>query len=68
MAARIVPSAKQKRVGEMIEAIAHEADASIEDVQKIYEEELQDLAHDAKITQYLGVLASRRVKERLKKH
>ena len=68
MAARIRPSSMQKNEREVAEAIARETETSVDEVQKLYEEELQDLASDAKITQYLGVLASRRVKERLKKH
>ncbi len=50
------------------ESLAKETETSIEEVQRLYQEELEDLAHDAKITQYLGVLASRRVKLRLRKH
>jgi DNA-directed RNA polymerase specialized sigma subunit len=49
------------------EAIARETHTSVEEVQKLYEEELSELAVDAKITQYLGVLASKRVKMRLRK-
>jgi Protein of unknown function (DUF3562) len=49
------------------EAIAKETHTSVEEVQKLYEEELSELAVDAKITQYLGVLASKRVKMRLRK-
>jgi hypothetical protein len=68
MAARIRhPSApKQDRVA--TESLARETETSIEEVQKLYEEELEDLANDAKITQYLGVLASRRVKMKLRRH
>ncbi len=68
MAARLSPSSKQKSVRTVAEALAQEIDASVEEVQRIYEEELSGLAHEAKITQYLGVLAMRRVKQRLKKH
>ncbi len=68
MAAPIRPSSKQKNFRATAESLARETATSVEEVQKIYEEELQGLATDAKITQYLGVLASRRVKERLKKH
>lgn len=50
------------------EAIAKETDTDVEVVKMIYDEELTTLASDAKITQYLGVLASRRVKMRLRKH
>lgn len=50
------------------EAIAKETETSIDEVDKIYEQELSDLASDAKITQYLGVLATKRVKMKLRKH
>lgn len=50
------------------EAIAKETDTSLDEVDKIYEEELSHLASDAKITQYLGVLASKRVRMKLRKH
>ncbi len=49
------------------EAIAKETETDVELVQKIYEEELSSLASDAKVTQYLGVLASRRVRLMLRK-
>lgn len=50
------------------EAIARETETSIAEVEKIYEEELSVLASDAKITQYLGVLATKRVRAKLRKH
>jgi hypothetical protein len=50
------------------EAIAQETHTSFEEVERIYEEELSELASDAKITQYLGVLASKRVRAKLRKH
>jgi Protein of unknown function (DUF3562) len=50
------------------EAIAKETDTDVEVVKEIYDEELTTLATDAKITQFLGVLTSRRVKLRLRKH
>lgn len=50
------------------EAIAKETDTSVEVVQEIYDQELSTLSSDAKITQYLGVLASRRVRMILRKH
>jgi hypothetical protein len=50
------------------EAIAKETQTDVELVEKIYTEELSSLANDAKITQYLGVLASRRVRLLLRKH
>lgn len=50
------------------EAIAQETHTSIDEVERIYEQELSELASDAKITQYLGVLASKRVRMKLRKH
>jgi hypothetical protein len=50
------------------EAIAEETHTSIDEVDKIYEQELMLLASEAKITQYLGVLTTRRVRARLRKH
>lgn len=68
MAARSVPSSRQKNLRTVAEALAKETQRPVEEVQEIYEQELSELANDAKITQYLGVLASRRVKMRLRKH
>jgi hypothetical protein len=50
------------------ESIAKETATSVDVVQEIYEQELSALASDAKITQYLGVLVSRRVRMILRKH
>ena len=50
------------------EAIAKETRTSIDEVEKIYEQELTRLASDARITQFLGVLTSKRVRMRLRKH
>ncbi len=50
------------------EAIAKETRTSLDEVEKIYEQELTQLASEAKITQYLGVLTSKRVRMRLRKH
>ncbi|MFL6577176.1 MAG: DUF3562 domain-containing protein [Povalibacter sp.] len=50
------------------EAIAKETETDVDLVQKIYKDELTSLANEAKITQYLGVLASRRVRLLLRKH
>ena len=50
------------------EAIARETDTAIDEVDRIYEQELSLLASDAKITQYLGVLVSKRVRAKLRKH
>jgi len=50
------------------EAIAKETHTSIDEVDRIYEQELRVLASDARITQYLGVLTTRRVRAKLRKH
>jgi uncharacterized protein DUF3562 len=50
------------------EAIAKETQTSIDEVDRIYEQELRVLASDARITQYLGVLTTRRVRAKLSKH
>ncbi|HKU13052.1 MAG TPA: DUF3562 domain-containing protein [Steroidobacteraceae bacterium] len=50
------------------EAIAKETRTSIDEVEKIYEQELTLLSSDAKITQFLGVLTTKRVRMRLRKH
>ena len=50
------------------EAIAKETHTSIDEVEKIYEQELTLLSSDAKITQFLGVLTSKRVAHALRKH
>lgn len=52
----------------LTEAIAKDTDTSPELVQEMYEQELSSLASEAKITQYLGVLATRRVRMLLRKH
>lgn len=48
------------------DAIARETQTPVEVVRVIYEEEVASLSHDAKITQFVGVIASRRVKMRLR--
>jgi Protein of unknown function (DUF3562) len=50
------------------EAIAKDTHTSMDEVEKLYEQELTLLASEAKITQYLGVLTSKRVRMRLRKH
>lgn len=50
------------------EAIAAETQTSIDEVEKLYEQELTQLSSGAKITQFLGVLTSKRVRMRLRKH
>jgi Protein of unknown function (DUF3562) len=68
MAARIrYPTApKQDRIA--TEALARETHTPVEEVQKLLDEEIEELANDATITQYLSVIANRRVKMRLRKH
>lgn len=63
-----VPAASARKDAPVAESIARETETSVEVVQEIYEQELSALASDAKITQYLGVLASRRVRMMLRKH
>ncbi|HEX7116598.1 MAG TPA: DUF3562 domain-containing protein [Steroidobacter sp.] len=53
---------------EVAEAIARETETSVEEVERLYERELSELAAEAKITQYLDVLASKRVRMKLRKH
>jgi hypothetical protein len=50
------------------EAIAEETHTSIDEVEKIYDQELTQLSTGAKITQFLGVLTTKRVRMRLRKH
>jgi len=68
MAALIRTATAEKKDKAATEAIAEETHTDVEVVQEIYQEELSALASDARITQFLGVLTSRRVKMRLKKH
>lgn len=65
------PSEMQDREAQdraVAEAIAAETDTPPEIVQEIYEQELSSLASDAKITQYLDVLVTRRVRMMLRRH
>lgn len=66
--AALIQTASNKNDRSYTEAIARETETDVEVVQKIYREELSLLATDAKITQYLSVLASRRVRMLLRKH
>lgn len=59
-------SAKHDR--KIKEALAEETHSSLDDVERVYDEEFSSLAADAKITQFLGVLTSRRVRMKLRKH
>jgi hypothetical protein len=68
MASVIRSSSNHANDRETTEAIARETETDVEVVQEIYQQELSVLANDAKITQYLGVLASRRVRLLLRRH
>ena len=57
-----------KSESRLAESIARETNTPLEVVKPIYDEEFDALAANAKITQYVGVIASRRVKLRLQKH
>jgi hypothetical protein len=50
------------------ETIARETAAPIELVSRIYREELAALAREARVTQFLHVIASRRARLRLRQH
>jgi hypothetical protein len=50
------------------EALAEETHTSVDEVAKLYDEEFSTLAAKAKITQFLGVLVSRRVRLKLRDH
>ncbi len=52
----------------LAESIAKETNTPIELVKAIYDEEFDAIAAKARITQYVGVIASRRVRLRLQKH
>jgi hypothetical protein len=50
------------------EALAEETHTSVDEVAKLYDEEFSTLASKARITQFLGVLVSRRVRLKLRRH
>jgi hypothetical protein len=50
------------------EALAHETGKPLELATRVYREELDDLAREARITQYLHVIAGRRARQRLRRH
>ena len=68
MATLIRPFASAKNDTTLKEAIAKDTHTSIKEVEEIYQQELSQLASEAKITQYLGVLVGKRVRMRLRKH
>ena len=63
-----VPASDQNQARAAAEAIAKDTDTSPEVVEEIYQQELSNLASEATITQYLGVIATRRVRMMLRKH
>jgi hypothetical protein len=50
------------------ETLAEETHTSVDEVAKLYDEEFSTLAAKAKITQFLGVIVSRRVRLKLREH
>ena len=60
--------ADSERHDDAKEALAEETHTSVDEVAKLYDEEFSTLAAKAKITQYLGVLVSRRVRLKLREH
>lgn len=50
---------------QVAETIARETGAPIELATRIYKEELRNLSHGARITQFVNVLASRRARMKL---
>ncbi|HKE94863.1 MAG TPA: DUF3562 domain-containing protein [Povalibacter sp.] len=68
MATNPIPAAVAKADSRLAESIAKETDTPVEVVKLIFEEEFSAICANAKITQYAGVIASRRVKLRLQKH
>jgi uncharacterized protein DUF3562 len=52
----------------LAEAIARDTAAPIELVSRIYREELDALASNARLTQFLHVIAARRARLRLRQH
>ena len=67
MAESVLPVAA-KSATRFAETIAKETETPVEVVRLIYDEEFNALAAEARITQYVGVIASRRVKLRLQRH
>lgn len=69
MASRVERGSSNKSQDQTLtESIAKETDTPAEIVDEIYQQELSSLASEARITQYLDVLAIRRVRMLLRKH
>jgi hypothetical protein len=59
----------ESRVNARVAAsIAKETDTPVEIVQDLYDKEVEAIAAAAKIQQFVSVIASRRVKQRLREH
>ena len=63
-----LPVDVQTDEGKVTDAIAKDTDTAPEIVEEIYQQELSSLASEATITQFIGVIATRRVKMLLRKH
>lgn len=63
---RIEPNHAQSFDPRVAESIAREMDKPVELVSRIYREELQSLASEARIAQFLQVIAGRRARLRLR--
>lgn len=53
---------------EIAKMIAQDTHVAVDLVQQVYRQELVELARNARITQFLSVLASRRARLRLREH
>jgi len=51
-----------------VEQIASATGTPVEAVRRIYEQEIQSLSSEARITQFVGVIATRRVLMQLRRH
>ena len=60
------PSTKAKSTESSIAAIAKETATSVEIVKALYEEEVTALDAQAKVKQFVGVIATKRVKQQLR--
>lgn len=52
----------------VLERIASDTGASLQQVRELYERELRALSSEARITQFVGVIATRRVLRQLRRH
>jgi hypothetical protein len=70
----VMPMSTQRTTSELrsdqdgLEAISRETRAPIDEIERVYDEEFAALAADARITQFLGVLTTRRVRLKLRQH